>query len=29
MSVCLGFAILLTLYGLAASLLKAWSDRTH
>lgn len=29
MSLSLGFAILLTLYGLASSLLHAWSDRTH
>lgn len=29
MSACLGFAILLTFYGLASSLLKAWSDRSH
>ncbi|MGF6693454.1 hypothetical protein M2318_003537 [Metapseudomonas resinovorans] len=29
MSTCLGFAILLTLYGLASSLLKAWSERSH
>ena len=29
MSVCLGFAILLTVYGLASSLLKAWSERPH
>lgn len=29
MSLSLGFAILLTLYGLAASLLEAWYQRTH
>lgn len=29
MSLSLGFAILLTIYGLAATLLRAWYDRTH
>ncbi len=29
MSPCLGFAVLLTIYGLAATLLRAWYDRTH
>lgn len=29
MSLSLGFVILLTLYGLASSLLNAWFDRTH
>ena len=29
MSLSLGFAILLTLYGLATSLLEAWYKRTH
>ncbi len=29
MSLCLGFAILLTIYGLASSLLGAWYQRSH